>query len=84
MPKRDATVTRGQSTGPGGREAGTGRGMGQGSGRKGRGGVNRQGSDPRGNCLCPRCGKTIDHQAGTPCYETICPQCGSKMIREWR
>jgi len=60
-----------------------GSGAGRGSG-KGRGGGKRPGGGPGGNCLCPQCGKTIPHKAGTPCYKTICPQCGLEMIREWR
>ncbi len=35
-----------------------------------------------GSCVCPKCGKKVPHQAGTPCIETACPACGAKMLRE--
>ncbi len=35
-----------------------------------------------GNCVCPKCGKKVAHQAGKPCQEERCPDCGSKMLRE--
>lgn len=35
-----------------------------------------------GKCVCPKCGKTVPHQQGTPCLETQCPSCGAKMLRE--
>lgn len=58
---------------------GTGR-AGQGGG--GRGGGTKPGSGPGGNCLCPKCGHRIPHQAGQRCIDLACPKCGTKMIRE--
>jgi len=74
----------GDGTGPMGQGPGTGRGMGRGFGPgKGRGrmGGNRPGAGPEGACVCPSCGKKIEHQRGTPCYNLNCPQCGTKMVR---
>ena len=68
MPFRDGT-------GPLGQGPRTGRGM-------GRGGGNRQGAGPGGNCICPACGAKIPHQAGAPCASMNCPKCGAYMIRE--
>lgn len=73
-------MPRGDGTGPRGQGPQTGRGRGQGAGGRGRGGVYAAG--PSGRCVCPSCGKQIEHQAGFPCYEQICPECGAFMIRE--
>lgn len=78
MPKGDMTgppggAGRGQGAGGG---AGKGRGMGG-----GRMGGNRPGAGPGGQCVCPQCGATVPHQAGTPCYNINCPKCGTKMTR---
>jgi len=35
-----------------------------------------------GNCVCPKCGNKVTHQAGKPCKEERCPNCGAKMVRE--
>jgi hypothetical protein len=51
------------------------------SGGRGRGGGNRPGSGPGGNCVCPKCGAVKPHQAGVPCYEQTCPKCGTRMIK---
>ena len=67
MPRRNGT-------GPG-----IGRGEGKGGGR-GRGGGFAEG--PGGNCICPKCGKSISHQPGVTCYNQKCPTCGSTMTRE--
>ena len=37
---------------------------------------------PIGNCICPKCGEKLTHQAGKPCREEKCPKCGSRMVRE--
>lgn len=34
-----------------------------------------------GECICPKCRKTIDHQRGIPCQDERCPECGAKMLR---
>ena len=71
-------MPRGDGTGPQGKGAQTGKGMG-GSGRRQGGG---SGLGPDGNCLCPNCGEKTPHSAGTPCKATKCPKCGAFMIRE--
>ncbi|HEY50437.1 MAG TPA: hypothetical protein G4O20_01360 [Dehalococcoidia bacterium] len=53
-----------------------------GVGRGGRMGGNRPGAGPGGNCICPKCGSTVPHQRGTPCYQQNCPKCGTRMTRE--
>jgi hypothetical protein len=71
-----------------GKGSGTGRGQGQGGGRGagggggGRGGGSKPGSGPGGNCVCPKCGKTVPHVAGQRCIDQVCPDCGIKLIRE--
>lgn len=72
MPRRDGT-------GPFGQGPGTGKGMGRGGGRGRMGG---SGMGPGGDCVCPQCGKTAPHQAGTPCYQIKCPSCGAAMTRQ--
>jgi hypothetical protein len=62
-----------------------GQGQGQdvsGSKRRGRGGGNKPGSGPSGNCICPKCGFLQAHQRGERCIDITCPKCGTKMIRE--
>jgi hypothetical protein len=49
---------------------------------RGRGGGNKPGSGPAGNCVCPKCGKKVSHVRGQRCIDTICPDCGTKMVRE--
>jgi len=34
-----------------------------------------------GECICPKCRKTIDHRRGFPCQDEHCPECGAKMLR---
>jgi predicted amidophosphoribosyltransferase len=34
-----------------------------------------------GECICPKCRKTIDHRRGIPCQDEQCPECGAKMLR---
>ncbi len=71
-------MPRGDGTGPagGGGGFGGGRGMGRGGGR-GTG----MGLGPQGSCVCPNCGYSVPHQAGSPCYSIKCPKCGTQMIR---
>jgi hypothetical protein len=83
-------MPRGNGTGPTGKGPGTGRGMGgrgtgggRGAGRGG--GMGRKGGSamgPGGNCVCPKCGNTVQHAVGTPCYDIKCPNCGSPMTRQ--
>jgi len=37
---------------------------------------------PGGYCICPKCGKRVEHRRGTPCQEEKCPECGARMFRE--
>ena len=57
---------------------GQGRGIGAGQGRSRN---NRMGAGPGGECLCPKCGKTIPHRQGQPCSKEICLECGANMTR---
>jgi predicted amidophosphoribosyltransferase len=34
-----------------------------------------------GECICPKCQKTVPHRRGVPCQEEHCPECGAKMLR---
>ena len=74
-------MPRGDGTGPVGQGPGMGRGIGRGRGM-GRMGGTRPGAGPSGNCICPKCGVTILHQVGLPCYQANCPKCGTKMVRK--
>lgn len=58
------------------------RGQGPGLGRAGRGGGNKPGSGPGGDCVCPSCGEKLPHVAGQPCKDRTCPKCGTRMVRE--
>lgn len=71
-------MPRGDGTGPSGQGPGTGSGVGRGKGMAGQ----RPGRGPGGNCVCPSCGETAPHQAGTPCTQVNCPKCGTAMLRE--
>jgi hypothetical protein len=64
---------------PGG--AGKRRGQGQG-GRQGQGRRGGFTAGPGGHCVCPRCGKSLPHERGRPCYQAVCPDCGIPMARE--
>lgn len=35
-----------------------------------------------GYCVCPKCGKKLPHERGTPCMQVSCPDCGATMVRE--
>ena len=84
-------MPRGDGTGPSGGGPGSGRGMGGcGMGGRGMGGGGRKGGGRRmggmglgagGNCVCPKCGKTVPHQAGLPCTQVDCPECKTRMTR---
>lgn len=39
------------------------------------------GSGVSGNCICPSCGRSMPHEAGSPCAGIQCPVCGVSMIR---
>ncbi|MHC1625039.1 MAG: hypothetical protein ACXQS2_03490 [Methermicoccaceae archaeon] len=49
---------------------------------KGEGQAGGMGLGVGGNCVCPKCGYTVLHQRGVPCYKMECPQCGTMMTRE--
>ena len=68
-------MPRGDGTGPPG-------GTGGGGGGRGRMGGSRPGAGPAGECVCSKCGATVPHQAGQPCYQMTCPKCGTRMIRK--
>jgi hypothetical protein len=53
--------------------------MGQGRGQ-GRGGGFA--AEPGGNCVCPKCGKTVPHERQVPCLQVMCPDCGTAMTRQ--
>jgi hypothetical protein len=75
MPKQGRGQGRGQ-----GMQAGRGadRGSGRGRGGSGEGG----GMGGGGFCICPKCGKRVPHQPGTPCLQERCPSCGVALVRE--
>ena len=75
-------MPRGDGTGPMGKgpRGGGGRGRGQGGGGRGRMGGDAAG--PAGFCICPECGKKVEHQRGVPCNTLSCPECKAKMTRE--
>ncbi len=58
----------------GGRGQGQGMGRGQGQGR-GRGRV------VDGVCVCPKCGYSVEHVRGMPCFEKKCPNCNIPLMR---
>jgi len=39
----------------------------------------KQGDGGPAECVCPECGATAPHEAGTPCTSVTCPECGAKM-----
>jgi hypothetical protein len=83
MPKQGRGQGRGQERGQGrgqGMQAGQGSGRGgsQVGGRSGQGG----GLGGGGFCICPKCGKKVQHRPGTPCLDERCPSCGVALVRE--
>lgn len=48
----------------------------------GRGGGNKPGSGPDGQCVCPKCGYKKTHEVGERCVDLKCPNCGTQLIRE--
>jgi len=68
-------MPRGDGTGPVGRARGGG-----GFFRRGAGLGNAAG--PGGFCVCPSCGKRVQHTVAQPCNQLTCPQCGTLMTRE--
>ena len=51
--------------------------------RRGMGGKGRHlKSGPSGNCICPKCSYTVEHQVGIPCNSMLCPHCNIRLIRE--
>ncbi len=40
------------------------------------------GLGPGGDCVCPKCGKTVAHKRGVPCYTRKCPKCGTQLTRK--
>ncbi|HPN84172.1 MAG TPA: hypothetical protein PK821_02440 [Victivallales bacterium] len=80
MPRGKGRGLAGVGGGQGGCGGGIG-GFGAGAGGGGRmGGPFAAG--PVGECVCPKCGKTVPHQRGVPCISRKCPSCGSVLARK--
>ena len=41
-----------------------------------------QGKGPKGDCICPKCGYTQDHERRTPCSTIKCPKCEINLTRK--
>ena len=65
-----------------GAPGGAGKGWGQGPRGRRQGRQGGLSAGPGGQCICPRCGKALPHQQGTPCYQVVCPDCELPMMRE--
>ena len=58
-------------------------GSGQGFGRGGGRGHNKDGAFGTGGfCVCAKCGEKMLHEQGVKCTTVRCPQCGHSMVRE--
>lgn len=57
----------------GNQHKGSGSLHGDGCGSKGKGGG--------GSCVCPQCGYSVKHEAGTPCKIMFCPVCNVSLNR---
>ncbi len=64
------------------RRVGRAQGTRRSGGGRGRGRMGRFAAGPGGSCICPQCGYTVPHTAGTPCVQQKCPKCGNAMTRE--
>lgn len=73
-------MPRGDGTGPAGKGPRGGKGFGKGG--QGRGRMGGYAAGPGGNCICPSCGKKMEHKRGVPCNTLECPECGAQMTRE--
>jgi hypothetical protein len=62
-----------------GGSSGGGGGVGRGGGQRRQSGF---AAGPGGDCVCPKCGKTVPHQRGIPCLQVTCPDCGTAMTRQ--
>lgn len=49
---------------------------------RGRNNGNNAGSGPGGRCVCSKCGASVAHSTGTPCYSRKCSKCGGKMLKK--
>lgn len=69
-----------------GRHLDGGRGRSTNSGGEGERGSRREegglGFGAHGACICPKCGRTQEHQPGRPCKREQCPECGVALLRE--
>lgn len=74
-------MPRGDGTGPMGQGPGSGRGTGGGSRRGGKGQMGGFALGVGGTCVCPSCGKMVDHERGAPCNQLECPDCGVALTR---
>ena len=84
---RQAGRPQGRQQGRGGGRSGrkpgqTGRmGQGKGGGFQGGRGRMRGTADVEQTCVCPHCGYSAPHMAGSPCVELRCPHCQSVLVR---
>jgi hypothetical protein len=79
IPKRGVAAAYSMMSG---RRVGRAQGTRRSGGGRGRGRMGRFAAGPGGSCVCPQCGYTVPHTAGTPCVQQKCPKCGNAMTRE--